>query len=306
MTREAAPGVAAEDSSTYDPVAEAFERLTSRFSQPFADRLVRLAGVGSSDRVLDVGTGTGIVARCAAANVRPGGRVLGIDLAEGMLRVAAERCRAAGWDDVVEFQRMDATRLELKDESQDVVLSLYALPHFPDPLRALREMYRVLRQGGRLAVAVGSGPPFPSLAAIARGAARLKSLLFEWAGREASAPRLLNGLVERRLPERQGSLRTNHAGHGRALPPPRLAQAAGFRVLRTTWEGLGAELATPEEFWELQSTFSSMARKRLAESSPRERDAVREEFLMMSRDVQARGGRLVYRQAASFTLAERP
>ena len=59
--------------------------------------------------------------------------------------------------EVVTFRLSDAEQLEFPDQSFDVVLSLYALFHFPEPLRALGEMYRVLRPGGHVVIGVGSG-----------------------------------------------------------------------------------------------------------------------------------------------------
>jgi len=58
---------------------------------------------------------------------------------------------------------MDAESLNFDDEKFDVVVSLFALLHFPNPLAALEEIYRVLRPGGRMVLGVGSGIPIFSL-----------------------------------------------------------------------------------------------------------------------------------------------
>ena len=81
---------------------------------------------------------------------------------------------------------------------------------------------------------------------------------------------------------------------------------AGFTGIRTHWEGHEATIADPEEFWMIQRTFSSIARKRLEERSPEEVAALRSEFLDRCRTTQARGGRLVYPFAAFYVSAERP
>jgi hypothetical protein len=65
-------------------------------------------------------------------------------------------------------------------------------------------------------------------------------------------------------------------------------------------------IATPEEFWEIQCTFSSIARKRLAAAPPEKVTSLREQFLERCREVQGRGGRLVYPFGAFFVAAERP
>ena len=135
------------DATSYDPVAAQFGRFAERLSAPLATRLIALAQLGHSPLILDVGTGTGLLACDAGKRFGSGGRVLGIDLSEGMLAVAKSTAARAGLDDRVAFARMDAECLGLEDGAFDAVLSLFALLHFPDPRSALREMFRVLRPG---------------------------------------------------------------------------------------------------------------------------------------------------------------
>jgi ubiquinone/menaquinone biosynthesis C-methylase UbiE len=296
------PAFETSDAGSYDAVAASYARLAEHYSPPLARRMVALAAVAGSDRVLDVGTGTGVVALEAARAVGPEGTVLGVDLSEGMLAAARGGASRAGLGRVA-FRRMNAEGLEAPDRSFDVVLSLFAVFHLRRPLAALREMHRVLRPGGRLVVAVGSGPPPLSWAALTHGLARLPGLLRQSRGTRLTAPRFLEDLLERRLGVSRELPGTAPARHGSARDVRRMVGEAGFSNVRWEWEGHEAAIETPEEFWELQRTFSSAARKRLGETTPRAADAIRTEFLSVCGDVRARGGELVYPYAAFFVVA---
>ncbi|HLT26294.1 MAG TPA: methyltransferase domain-containing protein, partial [Zeimonas sp.] len=118
----------------------------------------------ATPRVLDVACGTGVLARAAA--VRSGGArgVVGIDPNEGMLAVAAECAPDIDW------RAGRAERIDFDDASFDVVVCQFGLMFFEDREAGLREMLRVLRPGGRLAVAVWDSlerlPGFDALAAL--------------------------------------------------------------------------------------------------------------------------------------------
>jgi ubiquinone/menaquinone biosynthesis C-methylase UbiE len=296
------------DAGSYDSVTPEFERFTDRFSAGLAERLVSLAQLAAGERVLDIGSGTGIVTLAAASRVGPSGEIIGIDLSDGMLSAAREKTLRAGFGDRVDFRKMDAEELRFSDASFDSALSLFALLHFPDPLGALREMFRVLRPGGKLVIAVGSGPPWFSLAGLAHRVRRLFETLLQVRGKRLFAPNFLNGLVEKRVPvaaaTEESALARTHQSRTRSVSA--LVREAGFRVVRCDWKGQEAVVETPEEFWDLQRTFSSLARKRLSQASPQIVHAVREEFLRTCRAVQSRGGRLVYPFAAFYVIARRP
>src|SRR5690625_4166215 len=128
----------------------AYERcLVPEFFAPCADQLFDLASPAPGQRVLDVACGTGIVARRASATVGDDGVVVGIDVNEGML----DQARAADPIGTIEWQRADATALPFPDTSFDVVYCQQGLQFVPERGRAVREMHRVLRPGGRVAIA---------------------------------------------------------------------------------------------------------------------------------------------------------
>jgi SAM-dependent methyltransferase len=104
----------------------------------------------AGERLLDVGCGFGDVAIALAADVAPSGAVIAIDASEAML--SAGRQRAAEADVSVDFRIGDAGALPLPDGSVDACRCERALQWVPNPDRALAEMLRVLRPGGRLSV----------------------------------------------------------------------------------------------------------------------------------------------------------
>lgn len=113
--------------------------------------LLRHADVTEGQRVLDVACGTGVVARAARELVGPSGRVSGIDLNPAMVHVARERAPGIDW------QVGDAAELPYDDESFDAVMCQSALFFLPDPEQACREMARVLRSGGTVALQTYAG-----------------------------------------------------------------------------------------------------------------------------------------------------
>ena len=116
---------------------------------PQEEPIFRRHPVRAGGRVLDVGCGTAEITG-RLADLFPGTSLLGVDLEETHLERARERCRRLG--DRARFQKDDALALSLPDRQFDLVLSRHVIQAVPDARKALSEMVRVLKPGGRLHV----------------------------------------------------------------------------------------------------------------------------------------------------------
>ena len=138
----------------FDRIAPTYDSWAGGQHERVAARLVDIAAPQKGEHVLDVGTGTGLVAHLVAPRVRPGS-VIGIDLSEQMLAIARSKKSAdqrSFTSMTVQFLGMAAEQLVFKPATFDVVTMGEALAYLGDPTDALAEAHRVLRAGGRVAV----------------------------------------------------------------------------------------------------------------------------------------------------------
>jgi ubiquinone/menaquinone biosynthesis C-methylase UbiE len=148
---------------------ENYERFfVPAIGKPLANELLRVAALRPGERVLDVGCGTGIVARLAAQQVGSSGKVAGLDVNPGMLEVAESATPA---DTTIEWYESSAEEMPLPDETFDVVLCQLSLQFMSGKRAALQEMWRVLVPGGRLILNV-PGPTPKAFAVFARAMER--------------------------------------------------------------------------------------------------------------------------------------
>jgi len=131
---------------------ERLDEILARGETRGRRRVIDLLEVRPGMKVLDLACGPGTLTKPLAEMASPGGEVVGVDLAEGMLALA----RAAGIPNA-RFELMDIERLTFPDASFDAVACGHGLQFAPDLLRALREARRVLRPKGRFAASVPAG-----------------------------------------------------------------------------------------------------------------------------------------------------
>ncbi len=284
-----------EDAASYDSLASEFDQF-EEIRAPVIETLFDRIDLSRSRNVLDVGTGTGIVAIEASRRLGPGAKVFGVDLSDGLLSSARKKT------DRIVLARMDAEKLAFKDESFDTVLSLYALLHFPNPEVALGEMFRVLRHGGRAMIAIGSGPPWLSVQGIRHRIERLPDLVQLARGQLLIAPGFLDRLIREKYPSNGGEEETELARHStvRGSQVLSLMRRVGFAAVMSYWQGYQYNFEDPERFWLVQRVYSSFSRKRLNALSAADQNAIKREFLDRANRVLERGGRLVYPYAAFF------
>lgn len=145
---------------TWRAVAGGWERQTAIFTAATAlliERLVELARLDGDELVLELAAGPGETGFAAARHLTGAGRLLSTDFAPEMVEVARRRGAALGLANV-DFRVLDAMAIELDDASVDAVICRFGVMLTPEPAVALSEIHRVLRPGGRLAIAVWAEP----------------------------------------------------------------------------------------------------------------------------------------------------
>ncbi len=145
------------------------------------------------ERVLDIGSGPGLLAASMAEQVGAQGEVQGVDVSETMVGLATGRCAAFGW---AGFQLADATCLPFADHSFDVVACTQVLEYVPDVEAAIAEIRRVLRPGGRALI---MDTDWESCVWASSDDARMRRVLDAWDAHCAHPrlPRRLPGLLAR-------------------------------------------------------------------------------------------------------------
>lgn len=220
---------------------------------PVTDWLVEAAGAQPGRTVLELAAGPGDVSMRIAERLRPDGRLVATDGAEPMVDVLRARAEERGLADVVEARPMEAEWIDLPAASVDAVVCRWGLMLLADPDAALRETRRVLRPGGRIALAAWAAPERNRWSAA------------------VGAELVARGLVPAPGPDEPGQF----AWRDRATIGERLAGAGFLDVALDTVE---FELEYPDldTWWDVQIDMSPVLGDTLVELGPAARDELME------------------------------
>ena len=226
-----------------EATAAEYDRHLSLVTTQSAEALLDDAGVGTSHRVLDVATGAGYVAAAAA---RRGAQPLGIDFSATQVRLARER-----YPDL-RFEQADAEALPFEPESFDAVVNAFGFCHLPHPDRALKEAFRVLKPGGRMAFSVWDLPE--------------RTLVFD---AFYSAIRA-HGSMEVGLPAGPNFFLFSHAEESLQALRNAGFESPTFRQVPQVWRA-----SDPDDFFVVVSTGTVRAAAALRAQSPQAQQAIR-------------------------------
>lgn len=139
----------------FDAVAHSYDALNHRLSF-WIDKYWRNYAVArlipqSPQTILDIATGTGDLAILEARKLHPKA-VVGADISEGMMSIGRKKVEKLGLQEVISFKKEDCLSLSFPDGSFDAVTAAFGIRNFQDLEQGLREMYRVLADGGTLCV----------------------------------------------------------------------------------------------------------------------------------------------------------
>jgi SAM-dependent methyltransferase len=249
----------------WDQVAEKFD-LWLPYIEPVGEALIERLHVRPHDRVLDVACGTGEPALTLARRYGDEVDIVAVDAAEGMVRTAKAKAERAGLHGMA-FRTMPAEALDFADAAFDRVLCRFGVMLFTDPAQGLAEMWRVLKPGGRFALAVWGD------------ADRMTSL------------RITAEALEPHLPEDMGVPLVKVTSMG----PPGVLEAAletaGFAGFEVTRHELDYTFDGFDAYWRLVEDSAILAQQ-LDALEPARRARVRDEVASLAAAYHA-DGRLV-------------
>jgi ubiquinone/menaquinone biosynthesis C-methylase UbiE len=137
--------------TTYNAAADHFDDEPLGFWSQYGASTVERLALCPGARVLDVGCGTGASALPAASRVGPTGKVIAVDMAKRLLEIARQKAASRNLDNV-EFRFGDMELLGYPDRHFDAVICVFAIFFVPDMAKQLRELWRMVRPNGQIAI----------------------------------------------------------------------------------------------------------------------------------------------------------
>ena len=137
----------------WDKAANFYEDAWQQQLKPAQDLLLDIADIREGEKILDIACGTGLVSFRAAALAGKSGSVVATDISDKMVAIATSLATENGIENI-SFRQMDAEKLDFADNNFDIVLCALGFMYVPDVSKALEEMLRVLKPGGKAVAAV--------------------------------------------------------------------------------------------------------------------------------------------------------
>lgn len=141
----------AKAAATYNAAADSFDDPALSFWDLIGRRTIDRLRLKPGDRALDVACGTGASAIPAAQSVGPSGKVVAIDLAERLLELARSKAHRLSLQNI-EFKLADMEQSGFSDANFDAVVCVFGIFFVPEMTNAMRELWRMVREGGQLAI----------------------------------------------------------------------------------------------------------------------------------------------------------
>lgn len=260
-----------------------WRELTRRFGAPLAQRMIEAVAPQPGEAVLDIAAGLGDTGLLAAEQVLPDGHVTIGDQAEGMVAAARQRVQELQLDHV-EVAQLNAEWLDLPTAGFDVVLCRWGVMLMADPSAALRELRRVLRPGGRIAIAVWDS------AARNPWASQIGAVLAQ------------RGLMP--LPDEASGYRPGMFSLADERALSELMQDAGFLDVAVTAVALTRRHASFDELWASTLDLSPGLHDAVMSAAPVDLAQIEREIAARMRQFAAADGSLSIPASSLLALAE--
>jgi ubiquinone/menaquinone biosynthesis C-methylase UbiE len=253
---------------TYNAASDCYDHPANFFWERYGRRTVERLRLPSGARVLDVCCGSGASAIAAAEAVGAGGHVLGVDLAENLLELARRKAKQRGLKNL-DFRAGDMLGLGLPEAGFNAVVCVFGIFFVPDMRAAVRELWRLVLPGGKLAITTW-GPRFFEPASTAF-----------WDSVRAVRPDLYKGFNPWDRISEPGAVRA-------------LFAAAGIEDVDVAAEAGAHPLSSPEDWW--QMVLGTGYRGTVEQLEAEDRERVRRENIdfMRQADVRSVEANVVY------------